>query len=448
MIGRERALGLLNESIRSRPEEQIELLLIARESGCSRYANSVIHQNVHEDGTTLYVRVLDAGKLGIVKLSSLDGEDIRRGIDRARAAGRLGSAETGFDMFPSSQSYREVSAFFEATVACDHRKRAEWLGMIFEEGNERGVEFAGAFTTGKEEVAVVNSNGLEAYQLSSVYEVTFTALTGRTSGFSGRFGTDIDSIDPRSLARDSMDKALGGGDAVSLEPGRYTVILEPKALAELLEWTSYIAFGAKSFQDETSFMAGRIGEQILGEDVTIYDDGLDPAGFPHAFDYEGVPKSRTDIIRRGRAVGVMYDSLYGRREGKDTTGNAVVPDAEDGPLPMNLFVEGGDQSRPEIIASTDRAVYITRFHYVNGLLEPERAVMTGMTRDGTFLVEEGKITRRVEDMRFTDSVLRMLNNVSAISNDREAIKSWWSDEGVHVVPAIRVEGFQFTGKTK
>jgi predicted Zn-dependent protease len=250
-----------------------------------------------------------------------------------------------------------------------------------------------------------------------------------------------------SLAKRAMDKAQEGDRPISLDPGNYTVILEPKALAELLEWTSYIAFGAKSYQDGTSFMAGKIGKKIAGENITIYDNGLEPNGLPVAFDYEGMPKTRRDIIREGRAVGVVYDSLYAARDNTSSTGNATLPDSDDGPVPLNVFVEAGDMPVEELIASTPRGILVTRFHYVNGLLEPEVALMTGMTRDGTFLVEDGVLKNRVEEMRFTDSVLRMLNHVTGISRERESIKSWWSDEGVYTVPYVRIDDVSFTGKT-
>jgi predicted Zn-dependent protease len=440
-------LGRLREAARSRAEGQVELLLIARESGCTRYARSRIHQNVHEESVTVYVRVLEAGRIGVVRTGSLDPEEIRAAIARAEEARVHAGEEPGFEAFPGPSAYVDVPSWFEATEACGPGERARQLGSIFREGEERGVEFAGAFTTGTEEVAVVNTNGVEAYQRSTRFDVAFTALTDGASGYDGRCGADIGTVDLPGVARQAMGKALAGGAPVSLDPGRYTVILEPKALAELLEWTAYIAFGAKSYQDETSFMHGRIGERIVGENISIYDDGLEPGGLPRAFDNEGVPKRRTEIIRKGEAVGVVYDTLRGGREGRASTGHAVLPDAEDGPLPQHVFLEAGDRPKAELIASTGRGVYVTRFHYVNGLLEPECAMMTGMTRDGTFLVEDGRLTRRVEEMRFTDSVLRMLSEVTAISSEREAVPAWWSDEGVYVLPAVRVDGFHFTGKT-
>ncbi len=447
MIGNENALDLLRNAIRPAMESQVELLMIARDAGCSRYANSVVHQNVHEEVVSVYVRTLDGGRVGLAKVSSMDRTAIGEGIRRARAAVAWGGEEEGFKAFPSPQPCETVSAFSAETFGYDHRRRVESLDAVFKEAGKRGLRVAGAFTTGVEEVAVVNTNGIEAYQATTVYDVTFTSIGEAASGFAGKTGTEIEDLNVRSLARRSMEKASEAGGTIVLPQGKYTVILEPKALAELLEWTSYIAFGARQYQDETSFMAGKIGKKIAGENITIYDDALEPVGFPRAFDYEGVPKRRCEIIREGKAVGVVYDTLHASREGRESTGHATPPDSDDGPIPMNLAMQGGEETIDEIISSTERAVLVTRFHYVNGLLEPEIALMTGMTRDGTYVVEDGVPTKRVREMRFTDSVLRILDNVTAVSRERESIRSWWTDEGVYTVPYIRVDGVSFTGRT-
>jgi predicted Zn-dependent protease len=447
MIGKDKVLTLLKEAVTASGCDQVEMLLVARDTGCTRFANSVVHQNVHEEKISVYIRVLEGGKVGLTRVPSLERDLLSRGLEKAKDAGRMATAEKDFVSFPEPQTYTEVQAYSSETAGFDHNRRVECLKDVFAEAAARDLQMAGAFTTGVEEIAIVNSNGVEAYQLSSYYDSGFTALADGASGFSGGIGTDISVLDPRTLARGAIDKALIGGETVELEPGKYTVILEPKALAELLEWTAYIAFGAKAYQDGISFMKDKIGEKILGENISIYDDSLEPVGLPRMFDYEGVAKRRNEIFKDGKAVGVAYDTMHGLREGKESTGNATIPYSDDGPVPLNLSMAGGDSTLDEIIASSEKAVLITRFHYVNGLLNPETALMTGMTRDGTFLVEDGVVTRRVEDMRFTDSVLRILNNVTAISRERQSIKAWWSDEGAFTIPVIRVEDLVFTGKT-
>ena len=447
MIGQDRSLKHLKAAVKRSNLDQVELLMVARESGCTRFANSLIHQNVFEERVTVFIRTLDHGGVGLTKVPSLEEDMLSEGIRKASETGRRLTPEKGFETFPAPQPYKDVAAFSEETAKFRHLERADRLKDIFAEAATARLRMAGAFTTGAEEVALVNSNGIEAYHRSTSFEVAFTALSERASGFACRVGTHIRDLNPQVLAQEAMGKALAGSEPVVLPPGKYTVILDPKALAELLEWTSYIAFGARRYQEGTSFIAGKIGEQIVGEQITLYDDALEPGGFPRPFDYEGVPKHRFDLIRGGKAAGVVYDTRYGSREGKNSTGHATLPSSEEGPLPLNLYMEPGDRSRDEILSSTERAILITRFHYVNGLLEPEVALMTGMTRDGTFLVEGGVITHRVEDLRFTDSVLRILNHVTAISRERESIKSWWSEEGVYTIPAVRVEGMTFTGKT-
>ncbi len=447
MIGKERMLSSLKSAISSRNGDQVEILSIAREAGCTRYANSTIHQNVHENRLTTYLRVVGDEKIGLARVPSIGADDLSVGLHRARTAAANASREEGFPGLPGPGSYAEIESYSTETTRFDHRRRANLLKGLFSDARSRGIEMAGALTVGETETAIINSNGVEGYQHSTFFDVTFTALAGEGAGYAGTVGVEATEAEISSLAKRAMDKAQEGDRTISLDPGKYTVILEPKALAELLEWTSYIAFGAKSYQDGTSFMAGKIGKKIAGENITIYDDGLESNGLPVAFDYEGIPKTRRDIVREGRAVGVVYDSLYAARDNTSSTGNATLPDSDDGPVPLNVFVEAGDMPVEELIASTPRGILVTRFHYVNGLLEPEVALMTGMTRDGTFLIEDGVLKNRVEEMRFTDSVLRMLNHVTGISRERESIKSWWSDEGVYTVPYVRIDDVSFTGKT-
>lgn len=187
-------------------------------------------------------------------------------------------------------------------------------------------------------------------------------------------------------------------------------------------------------------MNGKFGEKVMGENVTIWDDGLDPAGLPRSFDAEGLPKQRVDMIVNGVAKAVVYDSYTAKKEGKESTGHAVSPIIAYGPMPGNMFMQPGDSSVEEMIASTKRGILVTRFHYTN-LIHPILVLITGMTRDGTFLIEDGKITKPLKNLRFTDGVIERLSNVELISKETKR-------EAYAVVPALKVKGFRFTGATE
>ena len=178
----------------------------------------------------------------------------------------------------------------------------------------------------------------------------------------------------------------------------------------------------------------------MGEKVTIWDDGLDPAGLLRPFDAEGVPKQRVDMIVNGVAKAAVYDSYTAKKEGKESTGHAISPITAYGPMPTNMFMQPGDSSVEEMIASTKRGILVTRFHYAN-IIHPILVLITGMTRDGTFLIEDGKVTRPLKNLRFTDGVIERLSNVELISKETKR-------QPMAVVPAIKVRGFRFTGVTE
>jgi predicted Zn-dependent protease len=210
---------------------------------------------------------------------------------------------------------------------------------------------------------------------------------------------------------------------------------------------AYTGLGAVAMQEGRSFMVGKIGQQIVDPRVSIWDDGLDPAGIPTPFDFEGVPKQRVDFIEKGVARGVVYDSYRaGKEEDKESTGHALPAPNSMGPFPLNTFFAPGDATVEEMIESTERGVYVTRFHYTRPV-EPTKLVITGMTRDGTFLIENGEIAYPVKNLRFTQSYLEALNNVEGIGREPQLL-SGFSGLFRSSIPALKLGGFNFTGATE
>lgn len=228
-----------------------------------------------------------------------------------------------------------------------------------------------------------------------------------------------------------------------LSPGRYDVVLEPAAVASLFNWLGLIAFGARAVEQGTSFLSGEEGEPVMGEEITIYDDGLEESETATPFDFEGVPKSRVMLVHRGIGRRPVLDSYHASRLGVTSTGHATRTPGQ--PLPLSLFLEGGEQSTEDLIRKIDKGLLVTRFHYVNGLLDPRKARMTGMTKDGTFLIEKGQIVGPVKNLRFNESVTEAFSRVIGLSGQRERHSSWLTWTGGITVPAVAVEGFQFTG---
>jgi predicted Zn-dependent protease len=262
------------------------------------------------------------------------------------------------------------------------------------------------------------------------------------SGYTARMATDVSTLDFEAMAREAVGKALKSRNPIDIPLGEYHVVLDAYAVSDMLQNLAFMGFSATAVQEERSFMSGQFGKQLVDPCVTIYDDGHDPAGLPQAFDYEGVPKQRVMLIDHGIASAVVYDSFTAAREGKPNTGHALAAPNSSGPLPLHLMLEAGNASFEELIKGIDHGVYVTRFHYTN-TVHPVRTLFTGMTRDGTFLIEHGELTRPIKNLRFTQSILDALRNVQAIG--RERIQC--TDYLTVVAPALRVQGFNFTGIT-
>jgi predicted Zn-dependent protease len=318
---------------------------------------------------------------------------------------------------------------------------------LFNIVKERGLRVSGAFSNGEVELAVINSLGVEAYQRYS--DLFFHLIAGdeKSSGYASFVSRDPDQLNIESLAKEAIEKA-SKGEPIQIEPGEYEVILEPYAASELLSFLGYLGFHALAVQEGRSFFCNEFGKKMVDEKVTIYDDGLDPKGLQVPFDFEGIPKQKVTFFEEGVAKGVTYDSFIAGREGKGSTGHALIAPNTEGPIPINLFMKEGKSSLEEMVRSVRRGIYVTRFHYIN-VVEPMKAVLTGMTRDGTFLIEEGEIKSPIKNLRFTESVLRALSRVSAISKDRKVcsegtVYSRRFVTGV-VAPAIKVDGFNFSG---
>jgi len=259
------------------------------------------------------------------------------------------------------------------------------------------------------------------------------------SGYADRSALDVASIDREELAEEVIEKARRNQQAEPVEPGVYEVVLEEYAVGELLEFMSYVGFSALALQEQRSFM--RLNERITGEKVTIWDDGLDLNGIPAPFDFEGVPRQRVDLIRDGVAVGVVYDQQTAAREHRQSTGHGLPAPNTEGPFATNLFMAPGSVDKTRLADGIKRGIWVTRFWYVR-VVQPKASIITGMTREGTFLIEDGKLTRPVKDLRFTESMLAALAGTVALSSTTKLQASEYF--GATRVPAVRLQRFTFT----
>jgi len=449
MINKAQLDALLKETLASSPADETELVARCGTNRLTRFAGSVIHQNVSEEDCTVTVRVAVGKRIGVASTNRLGADALAEAVRQATEVARAGPEDPDFPGLPKSERAPEADTYSEATALMSPSARAEAVARAVAIAAEKGTTLSGAYRVGDFRFAVMNTSGTEQEYYGtdaflSVYATDDDGVAGSAVGYA----KGIEGIDVEATARRAVDKCVAGADPVAIDYEPLDVIIEPSAVASVMSWLGFTAFSAKQVQEGFSFMNGRFGEQVMGENITIRDDGLDPAGVPVPFDYEGVPKRPVSIIERGIARSPVYDSLTAVKDSVESTGHAATAAFRGGPAPSNLFIEPGDKTKDELISMVDRGLLVTSFHYVNGLLDTRKALFTGMTRAGTFLVEGGKIVRPVKNLRWTDSMMRVFSNVDAMTQKREVVGSAWGAIGSVTSPTMLIRGFKFTGATE
>ncbi len=446
MLGEKRVKELTDGILARSTADQTEVVVMAGDEYLTRFANSTIHQNVAETDTAVRIRVVLGSRVGVASTNNLDDEALARTLENALAIARLQPENPEFKSLPGPQPLPRVVAFSQTTADCTPEQRARGVGAICTKAREAGVVASGALTTAVLELAVANSLGVFGHFATTRADINTVVMSESSASYVADMALDLNDMDFEAIGREAVEKCLRSQNPKSLEPGDYTVILEPYAVQDFIQMMSYTGFSAVALQEGRSFMAGKIGQQIVDPRVSIWDDGLNPQGLPVPFDFEGVPKQRVDLIENGVARGVVYDSYRAGKEGKASTGHALPAPNSFGPFPLNAFFGAGDASLEEMIASTERGLYVTRFHYTRPV-EPTKVVITGMTRDGTFLIQNGEITYPVKNLRFTQSYLEALNRVDMIGKDLRLLPGMGGLGGT-LQPALKLDGFTFTGATE
>jgi len=419
------------------PAAQTEVLLTEWDSALTRFANNGIHQNVAERNVNVRVRVVKDGKTGVATVNQLSDGAAQTVLARAIAIADLQKAGEVVPM-PPPAPVSDARAWSDATASTSPDERAEFVGVICSRARQHHLRAFGAFETSAGQIAIANSQGLFRHHRSTKATVTSVVMGEAGSGYADRAAIDVRELDRDAVAEEVIDKARRNQNPHPVEPGAYEVVLEEYAVGEMLEYLSYMGFSALAVQEGRSFM--RLGERITGDAVTIWDDGLDPQGLPAPFDFEGVPKQRVELIRNGVAAGVVYDQQTAVREGRASTGHGLPAPNPEGPFALNLFMAPGSADRADLASGITRGIWVTRFWYVRPV-RPKASIITGMTREGTFLIENGRVGRPVKDLRFTESILDALATTAAVSRSTKLQASEFF--GVRA-PAVRLGRFTFT----
>lgn len=424
----------------------IEVMVSASDVATSRFANNEMTQNQAPYAVGISVRVQKNGRQARVSSDDRTPAGIRKLVDNALvAAGFLEKDEDMLPLYqPSGQKEAAAANRYDAkTAKLGPKERALAVKEIIAVAKANGLNASGVYSAGQNVHAIGNSQGLFEFHQETEAECSITMTGGNSSGWSKSHQTQADRIDPKRLAEVAAQKALASANPIELPAGHYTVILEPSAVLDLLGFLWY-DFAGTSHTDKLSCFLGKVGKKVLGNNITIEDNCKHSMQAGSSFDGEGVARRTLTLVEKG----VIKNLVHGRRSARDfktePTGHGVTEPSSMGEYPVNLVVSGGDTTLDEMIRSTDKGILLTRVWYVREV-DPTAKIVTGMTRDGTFYVENGKISAGTYNFRFNVSLIDLLNSVVALSpSERTAGEETFPA----VVPAMKVTNFNMSSTTR
>ena len=409
----------------------------------TRFANNAIHQNVSEHGLTVSVRTVADGRTARVTTNRIDENSLRAAIHSSLSLAASQPKDTQLLPLPGKQRYRAVQRSSQATAAITPEDRARAVRRACDLAIKNGQVAAGVFSTGQSQSAVGNARGLQAAYRETHAEFSITMQEAPAASWAKANAGDVRQFDTQALAMQASKKAHLAVDAKELPTGKYTVILEPAAALDLVAFLFY-DFAATALADKRSCLNDRMGKPLFGKNITIADDVYHPLQLGAPFDGEGMPRERVLLVDRGVPKNLVYSRAAAKLARKAPTGHGFLLPNEYGEAPMNLVFTGGDSSLEKMIASTERGLLVTRIWYIREVA-PYEKIMTGMTRDGLFLVEKGRVTSAVKNFRFNQSLLEALRSVEMLG---PAVRATGEEAFEMVMPAMKIRDFHFTEVTK
>lgn len=439
----ERLFGIALDAARARGVSDVEVIFTGDNASLTRFANNAIHQNVAERNAHVSVRPMIDGRTARASTNRRDEAGIREVVEEAIAITRLTEPDPELPPLAEPAAIDPVDRHFERTARATPGERAAAVARAIAEVESFGQTAAGIYSTGEAFFGVMNSRGLSAWHEETMARFSITAMAADSSGWAKASSCDHRALDPAGLALSAARKAAHSKSPRELPPGRYTVVLEPAAVLDLAG-QMFADFSATALRDGRSFLNDRIGRKLFGENISIYDDVRHPLQSGAAFDGEGAPRRPLTLVEKGVAREIAYSRQAAALAGVAPTGHGFPVPNEIGEFPTNIVIAGDDESLDQMVASTGRGILVTRFWYIREV-DPYEKIFTGMTRDGTFLIENGEISSGVRNFRFNQSLIEMLSNVEALSHSTRASGEEASDM---VVPAMKIGAFNFTEVTR
>jgi predicted Zn-dependent protease len=437
---REQAKALIDRTLSFSKAEETQVTLTGGDRANVRFARNSVTTSGASSGYSLAITSKFGQKAGTVTASEFSDASLQRAVRNAEEIARLSPDNPEAMPLVGPQTYADVRTYFEDAANATPDWRAGAVKAALDAAKEKKVDAAGFVETSAQIQAVATSKGQFGYGRFTAADYNLTARTpdGAGSGWASKSYNELRLLQPAALAAAAIDKAARSHSPAAIEPGKYTVVLEPAAMADIIANLAFAA-DARQADEGRSFFSKkgggtRVGEAIVNEKVTLFSDPAHPLAPAIPFDGEGLPLSRIDWVDKGVLKNLSYSRYWAQKQGKTAT-----------PQPGNLVMQGGTSTIDELIAGVERGVLVTRFWYIRAL-DPQTLVFTGLTRDGLFLIEKGKVTRPVKNMRWNESPIFALNNLDAMTASERTV----SGEGVGgagfsiVCPAARIREFTFT----
>jgi predicted Zn-dependent protease len=471
MLTKEQAGDIFDRIRKLSTTDEVEVLFSGGQFALTRFANNTIHQNVAEENQNVSVRTVFGGRTARAATNKFDDESLQRVVQASeklakvqhpdpdlspmpdsREAAGLRPGETGeAPVAPRSAPFRHV----QATAYITAEVRADGVKKIVGVAEKHKLTTAGVFSSGESFEGIFNSRGLSRWHTQTSAEVSITMLGADSSGWQKANSPDVANLDPLALAEIAAKKAIASARPREIPAGKCMVILEPSAVLDIVGFMFW-DYSGMAILDQRSFLSGRIGTKLFGENISIWDDVAHPLQAGSPFDGEGVQRQKVGLVEKGVVKRVVYARATAERMKRsehhdnagpiEATGHGFALPNEMGEMPLNIVFapEGDPQTVEQMIASTERGVLVTRLWYIREV-EPFEKILTGMTRDGTFYVENGRVQGGVRNFRFNESLIHMLSNVEAMS---VPVRSCGEESFDMVVPAMKIKDFNFTEVTK
>jgi PmbA protein len=464
MLTREQAADIFDRIRRFSSADEVEAIFTGSRFALTRFANSVIHQNVEEENAVVSIRTNFGGRTARSTANQFDDESLQRAVAASENLARVQVADPDLLPMPDDREalgrtgqtpVAPLSRFFDQTAAITPADRAEVVKGIVSVAGKHKLTTAGIYSASESVEGIFNSRGLSNWHRQTLAEVSITMLAPDSSGWQKSNSPDVSNLDPARLAETAAQKAVESASPREIAPGKYTVVLEPAAVLDIVGFMFW-DFSGVAILDQRSFLNDRIGTKLFGENINICDDAAHPLQAGSPFDGEGMYRHRVQLVENGVVKRVVYarataqkmkGSEYAGKVGPiESTGHGFPLPNEVGEMPMNIVfgVPTKTESVEEMVASTERGVLVTRLWYIREV-DPYEKIVTGMTRDGTFLIENGKIQGGLRNFRFNQSLISMLTNVEAMS---VPVRASGEESFDMVVPAMKVREFNFTEATK